>query len=91
MFGRSSARKMMTARLYQLEQVKRDAALAAIWGDKGQISWGNAIRSYFLYPEQRVKDARTGFTTANTQGVLDGEIQEFINAQLRNRVAKANN
>lgn len=88
--NRSSARKMMTARLYQMEQGKRDAALAAVWGEKGQISWGNAIRSYFLYPEQRVKDARTGLTTANTQGVLDGEIQDFINAQLRSRVAQAN-
>ncbi len=87
--NRSAARKMLMARLYQMEQAKRDAGLAAVWGDKGQISWGNSIRSYFLYPEQRVKDARTAVTTADTQGVLDGEIQAFIDAQLRRRVARA--
>jgi peptide chain release factor 2 len=61
-----------------------------MWGEKGQISWGNAIRSYFLYPEQRVKDARTGVTTSDTEAVLDGDLQPFINAQLRHRVAAAN-
>ncbi|MEE9294698.1 MAG: peptide chain release factor 2 [Phycisphaerae bacterium] len=89
--NRAAARKMLTARLYQMEQTKRDAELAKYYGEKGQISWGNAIRSYFLYPEQRVKDARTGELTANTQGVLDGEIQEFINAELRRRVSARTN
>ena len=67
--------------------VKRDSELAKIYGERGQIGWGNAIRSYFLYPEQRVKDARTGELTSNTQGVLDGEIQSFIDAELRRRAA----
>jgi peptide chain release factor 2 len=79
---------MLMARLYQMEQAKRDSELAKVYSEKGQIGWGNAIRSYFLYPEQRVKDARTGYTTSNTDGVLDGEIQAFIDAQLRNRAAK---
>ena len=87
--NRSMARSMLMARLYQMEQAKRDAQLAAVWGEKGQISWGNAIRSYFLYPEQRVKDARTGVVTSDTQGVLDGDIQMFVDAQLRHRVAAA--
>lgn len=85
--NRNTARRMLAARLYQVEQAKRDAELAKFYGEKGQIGWGNAIRSYFLYPEQRVKDARTGHVTSNTQGVLDGEILDFIDAELRRRAA----
>lgn len=85
--NRATARKMLLARLYQMEKAKRDSDLAKIYSEKGHIGWGNAIRSYFLYPEQRVKDARTGLTTANTQGVLDGDIQAFIDAELRQRAA----
>ncbi len=86
--NRAQARKMLAARLYQMEQAKRDSELAKIYSEKGQIGWGNAIRSYFLYPEQRVKDARTGEVTSNTDGVLDGEIQPFIDAELRRRAAQ---
>lgn len=85
--NRATARRMLAARLYQMEQAKRDAEFAKMYSEKGQISWGNAIRSYFLYPEQRVKDARTGHMTGNTQAVLDGEIQDFIDAELRRRAA----
>jgi len=84
--NRASARKMLAARLYQIEQAKRDAELSKYYGEKGQISWGNSIRSYFLYPEQRVKDSRTGETSSDTQGILDGDIQRFIDAELRRRV-----
>lgn len=86
--NRAHARKMLAARLYQMEQAKRDSELAKIYSEKGQIGWGNAIRSYFLYPEQRVKDARTGEVTSNTDGVLDGDIQPFIDAELRRRAAQ---
>jgi len=85
--NRASARKMLAARLYQLEQAKRDAELARNYTEKGQIGWGNKIRNYFLHPEQRVKDDRTGRVTADTQGVLDGDIQPFIDAELRRRAA----
>jgi peptide chain release factor 2 len=85
--NRGTARKMLASRLHLMEQAKRDSELAKIYSEKGQIGWGNSIRSYFLYPEQRVKDARTGVTTANTQGVLDGDIQQFIDAELRRRAA----
>ena len=85
--NRGTARKMLASRIFQMEQAKRDTELAKIYSDRGQIGWGNSIRSYFLYPEQRVKDARTGETTSNTQGVLDGEIQAFIDAELRRRAA----
>ncbi len=85
--NRATARRMLLARLYQMEQAKRDSELAKIYSEKGQIGWGNAIRSYFLYPEQRVKDARTGLMTSDTQGVLDGDIQAFIDAELRRRAS----
>ncbi len=88
--NRATARKMLMARLYQAEQAKRDSELAKVYSEKGQISWGNAIRSYFLYPEQRVKDSRTGHLTSDTQGVLDGDIQDFMDAELRRRAAARN-
>lgn len=85
--NRDTAKRMLAARLYQVEQAKRDAEFAKTYSEKGQIAWGNAIRSYFLYPEQRVKDVRTGHTSFDTQGVLDGDIQGFIDAELRHRAA----
>lgn len=85
--NRATAQKMLMARLYLAEQAKRDSELAKVYSEKGAIGFGNAIRSYFLYPEQRVKDARTGHLTSDTQGVLDGDIQEFIDAELRRRAA----
>ncbi|MCP4594083.1 MAG: peptide chain release factor 2 [bacterium] len=88
--NRARARKMLLSRLYLMEEAKRDAELAKIYGDKGQIGWGNAIRSYFLYPERRVKDGRTGVVTADTDGVLDGDLQTFIDAELRRRAAERN-
>ncbi len=88
--NRATARKMLLSRLFQMEQAKRDSELSKAYNEKGQIGWGNSIRSYFLYPEQRVKDARTAFTTSNTQGVLDGEIQDFISAELRRKASARN-
>ena len=85
--NRATARKMLLARLYQLEQAKRDSEQAKNYSEKGQIGWGNAIRSYFLYPEQRVKDARTRVTSSDTAGILDGDIQQFIDAELRRRAS----
>ncbi len=83
--NRATARRMLMARLHQVEEDKRNSETTRIYSEKGQIGWGNAIRSYFLYPEQRVKDSRTAAVTANTQGVLDGDIQRFIDAELRRR------
>jgi peptide chain release factor 2 len=86
--NRAVARRMLMARLYQLEKAKRDSELAKIYDAKGQIGWGNAIRSYFLYPEQRCKDARTGHTRFDIQAILDGDIQSFIDAELGHRAAQ---
>jgi peptide chain release factor 2 len=85
--NRAVARKMLTAKLFELEQRKRDSDLAKLYGDKGQIAWGNQIRSYVL-DDRRVKDHRTGAETFNPDRVLDGDIQMFIDAYLRKRAGK---
>jgi peptide chain release factor 2 len=84
--NRSLAMKMLQAKLYRLEEQKRDAQLAKLYGEKGQIAWGNQIRSYFLQPYQLVKDHRTGHEQSNPLVVLDGKIDEFVAAYLRQRV-----
>ena len=85
--NRQVARNMMTARAYELEQRKRDSELSRLYGDKGQIAWGNQIRSYVL-DDRRVKDHRTNVETFNPDKVLDGDIQAFIDAYLRKRAGK---
>ncbi len=85
--NRAEARKMLTAKLYQREQSKRDAELAKMYGDKGEIAFGNHIRSYVLYPYQLVRDERTELKSPHTDKVLDGDIQDYIDAQLRARAA----
>jgi peptide chain release factor 2 len=83
--NRAQAMKMLKAKLYMLEQKKRDAELAKLYGDKGEIAWGNQIRSYVLQPYQMVKDHRTSFQTGNVQAVLDGELDGFIESYLRHK------
>jgi len=86
--NRAQAMKVLKARLYMLEQQKRDAELAKLYGAKGEIAWGNQIRSYVLQPYQMVKDHRTNYQTGNVQAVLDGELDAFIEACLRHRAKK---
>jgi peptide chain release factor 2 len=83
--NRAEARKMLMAKLYQRQQAKRDAELAKLYGEKGEIAFGYQIRSYVLYPYQLVRDERTEVKTSQTDKVLDGDIQEFIDAYLRRR------
>ncbi len=85
--NRATARKMLVAKVYQHEQQKRDAELNKLYGDKGEIAWGNQIRSYVL-DDRRVKDHRTSAETGDTAAVLDGDIQMFIDAQLRQRASR---
>ena len=86
--NRAAARKMLLAKLYQHEQAQRDAELAKLYGDKGEIAFGNHIRSYVLYPYQLVRDERTELKVGSAQAVLDGDIQAFIDAALRQRLGK---
>ncbi len=83
--NRAQAMKVLNAKLYVLEQQKRDAEVATLYGEKGQIAWGNQIRSYVLQPYQMVKDHRTDVQTGNVTPVLDGELDDFIEAFLRYR------
>jgi len=83
--NRAQAMKVLKARLFMREQQKRDAEIAKLYSDKGEIAWGNQIRSYVLQPYQMVKDHRTDFQTGNVQAVLDGEIEPFIESYLRHR------
>jgi peptide chain release factor 2 len=84
--NREEAWKMLRARLYELELQKREAAQAAIEAEKTDIGWGHQIRSYVLQPYQMVKDLRTDVETSDTQGVLDGDLDEFMGAALAQRV-----
>jgi peptide chain release factor 2 len=86
--NRAQARKMLMSRLHRLEEQKRDAELAKVYSERGEIAWGNQIRSYVLQPYQMVKDLRTGHQVGNPTAVLDGEIQDFIEAELRRRASK---
>ena len=83
--NRAQAMKVLKARLYMLEQQKRDAELAKLYGNKGEIAWGSQIRSYVMQPYQMVKDHRTSFQTGNVDAVLDGELNGFIENYLRYR------
>ena len=73
---------MLRARLYELELRKREEEHNAIEASKGEIGWGNQIRSYVLQPYQLVKDMRTGFEIGNAQSVLDGNIDGFLETSI---------
>jgi peptide chain release factor 2 len=86
--NRASARKMLTAKLHQIEMEKKDAELAARRGQKSKIGFGgDTVRNYVLHPEQYVKDARTGHKVGTPQPVLDGDIDAFLEAFLRDNMS----
>jgi peptide chain release factor 2 len=87
--NRASAMKMLKSRLYMLEQQKRDAEIAKLYGDKGEIAWGSQIRSYVMQPYQMVKDHRTDYQTGNIDAVMDGDIEGFIESYLRYRAKQS--
>jgi len=84
--NRAKAMEMLRAKLYEMELKKREAAAADIEAQKSEIGWGHQIRSYVLQPYQMVKDARTGAETSQTQAVLDGDIDMFLQASLASRI-----
>jgi peptide chain release factor 2 len=81
--NRSTAMRMLKAKLYELEEEKKRREAAAIQGEKTEMGWGNQIRSYVLHPYQMVKDLRTGAETGNTSAVLDGDLDQFVEAWLK--------
>jgi len=85
--NRAMAIKMLRSRLARLEEERREAEQAIKYNQMPKTGFGSQIRSYFLHPDQRVKDARTGHTIGNFHSVLDGNIQEFLDAYLRWKVA----
>lgn len=86
--NRSAAWKMLRSRLARLEDEKREAEQAQKYKDKSRVGFGSQIRNYFLHPDQRVKDARTGYSVGNFQRVLDGELDGFLDAYLRWRASQ---
>jgi peptide chain release factor 2 len=81
--NRASAMSVLKARLYEKRLDEQRSEMERFYGEKGEIGWGSQIRSYVLQPYQMVKDLRTGYSTSDTQGVLDGKIDPFITAWLR--------
>jgi peptide chain release factor 2 len=81
--NRASAMSVLKARLYEKKLDEQRSEMERFYGEKGEIGWGSQIRSYVLQPYQMVKDLRTGISTSDTQGVLDGDLDRFINAWLR--------
>jgi peptide chain release factor 2 len=82
--NRVLALKMLKAKIYQIEADKKRAELDRQYGEKGEIAWGSQIRSYVFQPYQMVKDHRTDYQTSNVQEVMDGDLDAFIEAKLRN-------
>jgi peptide chain release factor 2 len=84
--NRAKAYDMLRARLYEFELRKREEASAKIEATKTDIGWGHQIRSYVLQPYQMVKDLRTGVETSQSGAVLDGDLDEFLQAALAHRI-----
>ena len=75
--------QMLKAKLYLLKQQENEAKLSGIRGEVTEIGWGNQIRSYVMQPYTMVKDHRTNYESGNVEGVLDGDLDPFINAYLK--------
>ena len=85
--NRANAMKALRSRLYELEMQKREEATQAAHDNKTEIGWGHQIRSYVLQPYQMVKDLRTGIESTNPTAVLDGDLNEFMEAALAHQVS----
>ena len=87
--NRAAAMNMLRARLYELELQKREEESQSAHDEKSEIGWGHQIRSYVLHPYQMVKDLRTGVEKGNAQGVLDGDLNDFMAAALAHRIGRS--
>ncbi len=85
--NRDRALQILKARLFEMERARQEAEMAALKGENVDAGWGNQIRSYVLHPYQMVKDHRTSVEIGNTSAVLDGRLNEFIEAYLRHKVS----
>jgi len=85
--NKDTALKILRSKLYEMELRKKMKEKDKLENEKGEIAWGNQIRSYVLQPYQSIKDHRTNFEIGNTQRVLDGDIFDFIKASLKKRAA----
>ena len=83
-----AAMKILKAQLFELERQKQEAEISALKGKVVDAGWGNQIRSYVLHPYKMVKDLRTGYETGNTQAVLNGRLDPFIDAYLRSTIGE---
>jgi len=81
--NRATAMRILKSRIYEKKQDEKRAEMDKFYGEKGEIGWGNQIRSYVFQPYQMVKDLRTGIDTSDVQGVMDGDLNRFIHAWLR--------
>jgi peptide chain release factor 2 len=81
--NKAAAMKLLLSKLYALREDAKRAEQERFYGEKGSISWGNQIRSYVFQPYRMVKDLRTGVESSNTQGVMDGDLDAFVNGWLR--------
>jgi peptide chain release factor 2 len=84
--NRELAFDILKAKLYTIEEDKQKAEADRAYGEKGDVSWGNQIRSYVFQPYQKVLDLRTGEETNNIQATMDGDLDAFIEAKLRGKV-----
>lgn len=80
--NRENAMKMLKAKLYEIEMDKKRSEMERHYDEKGDIGWGYQIRSYVFMPYQLVKDLRTGYETSNVQGVMDGNLDDFMHSYL---------
>lgn len=85
--NRLTAMRILKTKLLQIEEDKKRSEMEKQYGEKGEINFGSQIRSYVFQPYQLVKDHRTGYETGNIQAVMDGDLNGFIEAKLRGRVA----
>ncbi len=81
--NRATAMRLLLSRIYAQRVDQQKAEMERFYGEKGSISWGNQIRSYVFQPYRMVKDLRTGVETSNVQGVMDGDLDQFVNGWLR--------
>jgi peptide chain release factor 2 len=83
--NRAMALQLLKAKILQMREAERDAELAKLYGSKGEIAFGSQIRTYWMHPNQMVKDHRTKFEKGNLQAVLDGDLDGFIEEYLRSK------